>query len=188
MWHGLMGQAAWVWRVLRWKFDVGVLSTPDLVLRPPFTSQDGHGAATDNVVRAIGDALTNVPLIHGASCSSNGLPSSGAPFGGQRPVASTGPASLAALQFELDRGVAALQVSCAGDVGAADGRMTRAILSIQPAFPRLMNRRTEVHGMFCCRSWRPAPGPCIRALLRGFMGTARTSSHLLVPPMRLRNL
>ena len=60
----------------------------------------GHAAAADSVSRAIGNALTNVPLINGASCaplSSGTL--QGDPGG-----------SLGTLQGALDRGLRVLAV------------------------------------------------------------------------------
>ena len=60
---------------------------------------EGHGAAADNVARAIGDALTNVPLINGARCTEGARDQGG---------------SLGALQSALDRGLRALQVRSSG--------------------------------------------------------------------------
>jgi hypothetical protein len=58
--------------------------------------REGHAGAADSVLHAIGNALTHIPLINGASCS----PAPGAAQGG----------ALGALQGALDRGLGALVV------------------------------------------------------------------------------
>ena len=79
----------------------------------PVIPQENHYTAADNVARAIGDALTNVPLINGAWCASNDQQYTPALMGGARPVSSEGSsASLMVLQHEMDRGVMALKVCC----------------------------------------------------------------------------
>ena len=80
----------------------------------------GHAAAADSVSRAIGDALTNVPLINGASCApaSQQWSKQGDPGG-----------SLGTLQGALDRGLRVLAVS-SPRVYIHGGEISRGIMII----------------------------------------------------------
>ena len=79
----------------------GACQTLSPLLRQWGHMRDGHAAAADSVSRAIGNALTNVPLINGASCA----PSSSS---GTQPGDPGG--SLGTLQGALDRGLRVLAV------------------------------------------------------------------------------